>query len=566
MRLVSFSIAKYRSIISSEKLDLSDFTVLIGPNNEGKSNILQGLISGMKILSNMHRFPSSTLRSPRPSSYLTRNSYDWEEDFPKNLQSKHPGGVSVFEYQFQLTDAEILEFRSEVRSSLNGLLPIRLSVGAESFDFDVTKRGRGGPALSKKRNQIARFVSTRINPREIPAIRTAQSSTELINEMVARELEKLEDTRAYQDALEKISELQKPVLENLGSDLCDLVREFLPEVKSIRIELPDRAAALRRNSKLYVDDGSETELKSKGDGIQSLTALALTRQAGKDTAQGREIVLAIEEPEAHLHPRAIHQLKKVLSEISQTQQVVITTHSPIFVNKQSIGSNVLVEKKRAKKATAIHQIRESLGVRMSDNLTAAEVILICEGAADKKCLHALLPTLSKPLRDAIANGVLAIDTMHGGGNLSYKSASFIDQLCKVHAMVDHDAAGRDGAEVAKREGLLTTADITYTTSPGMSDSEFEDLLDPALYVSAIKRTFNIDLSGRAFSSRKRKWSDRAKDAFVKGGQPWNDQVSQDVKTIVASLVEANPSAALKSEFRGPVDSLVVALETKLMPA
>jgi predicted ATPase len=563
MRLVSFALSKYRSIISSERLALGDFTVLIGPNNEGKSNILQGLISGMKMLSNMQRLPPNPSKSAMSNRILVRDLYNWESDFPKNLQSRNPNGMSIFEYHFELTATEITEFRTEVKSSLNGLLPIRLSIGDDTWAFDVTKRGRGGPALSKKRLPIARFISTRINPREIPTIRTAASSTVLIDEMVGRELRKLEGSPAYQNALQKISSLQQPILENLGNNLRDQVQEFLPDVRSIRIELPDRAEALRRNSRLYVDDGTETELKSKGDGVQSLTALALTRQAAQDAAQGRELVLAIEEPEAHLHPKAIHQLKKVLTEISQTQQVVVTTHSPLFANKHSVGSNVIVDKKKAKKALSIGQIRDCLGVRMSDNLSAAEVILVCEGTADKRSLEALLPSLSTTIKAALDGGLIAVDTMHGSSNLSYKTSTFLDQLCKVHAFVDNDNAGRSSADVAKREGLLKTNDITYATSIGMKDSEFEDLLDPALYSPAILRAYTVDLSKGSFSSRKKKWTDRIKDAFMASGQHWDDSVCAEVKTIVAAQVEAHPTTALKSEYRGAIDSLVTALVVKL---
>lgn len=537
--------------------------MLIGPNNEGKSNILQGLISGMKILSNVQRLPVRPRQLTGSTRLLVRDLYDWESDFPKNLQSKNPNGMSIFEYQFELTPSEIVEFRAEVKSSLNGLLPIRLSIGEDAWAFEVTKKGPGGAALSKKWLSIARFISTRINPREIPTIRTAASSTALIDEMVARELKRLEASAEYQNALGKISELQQPVLDGLGNNLRDLVKEFLPEVKSIRIALPDRAQALRQNSRLYVDDGTETELKSKGDGVQSLTALALTRQAARDAANGRELVLAIEEPEAHLHPRAIHQLKRVLSEISLTQQVVVTTHSPLFVNKQSIGSNVIVDKKKAKKATSVKQIRDCLGVKMSDNLSAAAVVLICEGTADKRGLDSLLRDLSSELRVALDDGVLVIDTMYGGSNLSYKASTFTDQLCKVHAIVDNDQSGRAGVNAAKLEGLLKSSDITFTTSPGMRDSEFEDLIDQTLYSSAINRSYNVDISKGKFSARKKKWTDRMRDAFLADGQIWDDSVCNEVKTLVASRVEANPLSALKCEYRGPIDALVLALNSKL---
>ena len=43
MKLVDFSVTNYRSITAAHKLVLQDMTVLVGKNNEGKSNLLRAL-------------------------------------------------------------------------------------------------------------------------------------------------------------------------------------------------------------------------------------------------------------------------------------------------------------------------------------------------------------------------------------------------------------------------------------------------------------------------------------------------------------------------------------------
>jgi putative ATP-dependent endonuclease of OLD family len=563
MRLVSFSLSKYRSITSAEKLALGDLTVLIGPNNEGKSNILQGLVAGMKMLSVLTSQGTTRTNAKISTSLLFRRLYNWDTDFPINLQSRFPDGVSIFDYEFELTETEVADFKDEVGSNLNGLLPIRLSVGASDWNFEVRKKGPGGPTLSRKRRSIARFVSKRINLREVPTIRTADKASELVDQMVSRELASLENTEEYQEAIKRINELQKPVLTQLSDDLSVALKSFLPEIKRIRIELPDRNEALRRNSRLYVDDGTETELRSKGDGVQSLTALALTHQAAQDAADGRELILAIEEPEAHLHPKAIHQLRKLLDDISSKQQVVLTSHSPLFVNRRDIRSNVIVNRNRAKSAQSMKDIRDSLGVRMSDNLTSAEVILLCEGECDRRALSAILRNLSPALKRMLNDGQIAIDTLNGGTNLPYKASLYLDQLCVVHAFVDHDDAGRNGAKRAKLESLLTDADVTFASVLGRKDTEFEDLLDIALYAEAVGRKYNVDLRLGTFSRLKSKWSVRVAHAFTAAGQTWDDDVEHSVKNLLADLVEASPSASLKQELRGPVTSLSAVLTAKV---
>ena len=43
MRLLSFSVVNYRSITNARKIQTHNMTVLVGKNNEGKSNILRSL-------------------------------------------------------------------------------------------------------------------------------------------------------------------------------------------------------------------------------------------------------------------------------------------------------------------------------------------------------------------------------------------------------------------------------------------------------------------------------------------------------------------------------------------
>jgi len=81
MQLINFSITNYRSIIKASKLPVSNLTVLIGQNNEGKSNIANALASAILALSNPSR-----LRIPhRQRAIDYPESYDWQRDFPISL-------------------------------------------------------------------------------------------------------------------------------------------------------------------------------------------------------------------------------------------------------------------------------------------------------------------------------------------------------------------------------------------------------------------------------------------------------------------------------------------------
>ena len=43
MKLIAFGVRNYRSIVEANKLLLESYTVLVGPKNEGKSNIVKAI-------------------------------------------------------------------------------------------------------------------------------------------------------------------------------------------------------------------------------------------------------------------------------------------------------------------------------------------------------------------------------------------------------------------------------------------------------------------------------------------------------------------------------------------
>lgn len=562
MQIVEFSLQRYRSIQKAE-LRLGDLTILIGPNNEGKSNILQGLVTGMLLLASIR---GGTKVGRQPSNLtryrLRRDSYNWERDFPVQLQATKPDSSTIFDFVFELNADEIAEFKEEVKSNLNGTLPIRLTATAESLNFEVRKKGPGGKTLTDKRTQIAEFIAKRLNPQAIPAIRTAEESMRIVDAMVQQKLQTLERSPDYVAAMERIAQLQKPILDEIGMNLRKMLNTFLPEVTSVHVDVKDRYRGMSECD-IVVDDGTATDLRYKGDGVQSLAAISLIHHVAQQSPASREIVLALEEPEAHLHPRAIHQVKRVLGEIASHQQVILTTHSPLLVNRANVNANVIVHRKKAHPAKSIAEIREVLGVRVSDNLSAAEFVLIVEGSQDAKALRALLPARSSALRTALNEGRLAIDDMHGNGNLSYRLALLANQLCNAHVLLDHDAAGLDAAEHARAEGLLEFADQTFATSVGMRESELEDWVDLDLYRDPVRRKFNVDLATPAFKGRKEKWSTRVSREFQKAGQVWNDALKQELKDLVSTLVASDPESALRPEWSTAFDGLVAALEAKL---
>ena len=88
MKLVEFSVTNFRSITKAHKIKLQDMTVLVGKNNEGKSNLLTALNVAMEaIIQHSHD-------EYRYVGYRNR-LYIWERDFPISLQKRKSGLESI---------------------------------------------------------------------------------------------------------------------------------------------------------------------------------------------------------------------------------------------------------------------------------------------------------------------------------------------------------------------------------------------------------------------------------------------------------------------------------------
>lgn len=561
MKLHSFSVSKYRSISSAKKIRLDQTTVLIGPNNEGKSNILRGLVLAMMVLT--QRRYSYRLGHSSRIGYPVRG-YEWELDFPVNLQKNSPKGETELILEFSLNSDEYNEFQMEVGSTISGLLPLRIAIGKQGTTVTYHKKGRGSATLSKKSDKIAHFVSRRIEFEHIPAVRTAESAQEIVTNLVSRELSSLEENKVYQLALQKIRGLQDPMLKSLASKIEQTLKQFLPQVKMVKIDLPEeqRIHAFRRGVSVAVDDGSLTPLSYKGDGVQSLAALAMIRHASERSGKGKHFVVAIEEPESHLHPNAIHELKQVIDQLSLKHQVIITSHNPLFVDRRIVSSNIIVNKRKALPAKSIADIRNILGVRASDNLRSAEMVLVVEGEEDMHSIRAILEHKSSYLKRCLANGSLTFDSLAGGANLSYKLSLLRDAICLYHVFLDDDKCGRDAYQKAKKTGMLEDAQINFAKASGKNEGEFEDLIDPSLYRGAIEAKYNVSLRTSKFRG-KNKWSVRVRAVFDAQGKAWDDSIKTEIKRIVSLRVTESPGNAIRDSENTVIDSLINTLTKRL---
>jgi hypothetical protein len=154
------------------------------------------------------------------------------------------------------------------------------------------------------------------------------------------ELEKLErllNVRMLEDGTKEDGRLDK--VKELESAIEGYFQESFPTIKvRLKIPPPDPKRILQAG-RIEVHDGALWgELDTKGDGLKRAAVFALLRAYTElskkpdwnpKAGQNKHILL-FEEPELFLYPTAQKILFEAVHTVSQSIQVVVTTHSPLF--------------------------------------------------------------------------------------------------------------------------------------------------------------------------------------------------------------------------------------------
>lgn len=148
-------------------------------------------------------------------------------------------------------------------------------------------------------------------------------------------------------------------------------------------------------------DRGTVEPRELGSGLQSLLELAIqqTRTEGDET----ERVIAVEEPEAFLHPAAQRTLARMLFE-RDTAKRLISTHSPVLVEEARFGETVLVRDHRfyapAEVDDAVRdEINTALLVGYGAEMSFARSVLLVEGEGDRAFYEGLRRRMARTIND-----------------------------------------------------------------------------------------------------------------------------------------------------------------------
>lgn len=559
MKVNKFKVRNFRSITKEITIELGEYTSIVGANNVGKSNVLNALTLSLDLVktSSYRR-----IRTRKGAGALRndRNQYIFDRDIPVNLKEKE-SAHTVFQITFELTPQEREDLKTEFNITLNKDITLKFDFSVEEATYDILMRGKANKTFNTNKHKIAEFIAEHLTYTYIPCVRPTQISEDYFTDTFERALLELSTDAEYIESMKIIQKKQDEILEKVEESITATVSKFIPDVKKVYLSNGTAITRTSRRGKIFVDDGSDTELELKGDGIKSLTAIALkTYVAENDNSNS---IICIEEPEAHLHSAAIYGIKKILQESLKNYQVIVSTHSPILVDKHKASNNWIVSSEGIKKCKNLIEIKQSLGVQLTEELVGTELILLVEGKSDERIIKKLLSE-EIDIDTLCENNKIKIVNLHGATKASNLIIYYNSLLMSLHILLDNDDCGLGERMKLTASGIIEEKDITMVTCADMKKSEIEDMINIDTYNQFILDSYAVDLkSSPKFNEKKNEWSVRIKNAFMDQGQIYNQEIEDRIKEEIASIVESMGAVVLYPHRRNWLLALGRGIKNKL---
>lgn len=387
MRIASIELAYIKSF-KSLKFDLDRTSALIGQNDHGKSSILKTL----DIVLNKLDAETLALGALHP---------DLAELLLPIFPVKAKGRRITLTYTVGTKEKQL---HITVRSDLTFTVVEKIERNAKTTPAAIE-------SLKKLREQN-KFVL-------IPALRDASSAEfqELFSRMLREHgLSKMipqkaggtpKEYRVLKDIRDKVSTTIKPYINEALLPQIEKHFGFGTQHKlalKFDVDVQDVGQWILDNLRLgfQLTEGSETTLalSEAGTGVQSGVLLALHRLEQKAVENpNTQFILAVEEPEAFLHPQKQKELYQDIRSVeSRNLRVIVTTHSPYIVAETPFTRLGLVKKSGEHSALYVADITTKNEGEMFDAysndvnslLFFADKVVLVEGESDARVIKLLL--------------------------------------------------------------------------------------------------------------------------------------------------------------------------------
>ncbi len=394
MRLSRVAIVNH-SRIQDLDLEVRRHAVIVGANDVGKSSILRmlNLLLGTSTAGIYQALEPGDLRDPEYPLVVDA----WWSDFTEESRRLFPSEISIADDQVgeylwvqmivepDPEDDEAVAIRRWFPESGHERGPSREQL--EAFGWRYLKATRGASMMEGVHSPVRTLLAA-------ADLGTTEDGLKSLLNQFNEELA----------GNESVGELLGRVAKHLSRSMPRPVAKDDFSVRSVT----DPSSDVLQDVTMFLNRGDHrVSLTEQSDGVRQLMSMTLF-----DLAEGAANVLAIDEPEIHLHPTSQRTAADLLS--GEGNQKLIVTHSPYVLHRFEPSEVVAVDRHGqchqigVAKLSKVEKVRALWwSPRLLEALTARFAIIV-EGASDRVIVDSVAENLGVDL-DRVGAAVVELD-------------------------------------------------------------------------------------------------------------------------------------------------------------
>ena len=366
----SLTLKRFRSVPAAT-IDFDNPTFLVGRNGAGKSNV----IDAFAFLSEAMSVPLQAVFDKRGGIAAVRNRSSGKSH-PPNIAlgislGAVNGSVKSAYYAF-----EVKALKSYGYKVIREQCLVRTAHGPQTwFDRQDGKFRSNVKGLDPSVDPAALVMPiVGGDTRFAPVVRTLGAMR--VNSIVPSRLRDMQDpdsgTSLRSDGSNAASVLQE-IERNSEDDLsmiCETLNTIVPNTTNVRTKKHGNKLSLEFTQEWGENKSVTFDAFSMSDGtLRALGLLAAVYQRPSPS------LLALEEPEATIHPGALGSVLDRLRHAARSMQVVVTTHSPEVLDADWIGDKHLRVVEWTEGATRVAPVSESTRAALQQHVMGAGELL-----------------------------------------------------------------------------------------------------------------------------------------------------------------------------------------------
>jgi predicted ATP-dependent endonuclease of OLD family len=237
-----------------------------------------------------------------------------------------------------------------------------------------------------------------------------------------------------------------------------------------------------------------TAVAERSDGFTSYFAMRMLLIARTDQATPNGHIFLFDEPGLNLHPKGQVDLQNVFEDLARTNQIVYSTHSIFLINKNYPERNHLIHKNE--QGSSIDnkafvggwaKVNDHLGLYLSVNFLFADKILLTEGTTGEIYLPLILQGLiERGLFDGDLNTLAIRNTVNSREMLTLAS-KYIQEQRSVAILVDGDEEGKQRKQRIEvwAQRSRQECPVILLSRAGQKPCSIEDFLEPETYLDSV---------------------------------------------------------------------------------